>query len=421
MATQIWRGDAPAVAQIDSVTPANVGVGNVFKVTCNGKTVQFVATATTVANVTAGLAAALNATGVNAPPPEFQEITWSDQTTFLQGVAKVAGRPFTITASATGGTATNTRASVTANSSPSDINNGANWSTGSVPTNGDDVIIDGGAPLLYNLSSLSAVTLASMTIKATAPQIGLPDINTWNSQGNYREYRATRFAIAATKEVVGLGTGGGSSLVRRDFGSVQTAITVLNTGTAPTGQYAYDWIGTHASNTMAVLKGSVAVSPSPGVASNLATLQIGYVTNKQNDASVFIGDGVTLGSITQGGGVLVTNCNMTTLVMTDGKSYVQTGEVGSTKAGTVGTLTIQGGTCYYRSTGTCTTLAVYGKATVDFSTDVRSRTVTNSTLYSNSTFFDPARTVTLTNATLFDGCGFEDVSVTRGKGITVSL
>jgi hypothetical protein len=59
MSTKRYIGNAQLLAQTDSFTPANVNIGNVFTLTCNGKTVSYTATVATVANVTAGLLAAL--------------------------------------------------------------------------------------------------------------------------------------------------------------------------------------------------------------------------------------------------------------------------------------------------------------------------------------------------------------------------
>ena len=120
----------------------------------NGKAVVFTATAATVANVTAGLVALLNAT---TAPPEHQEITWANITTALTGTADTPGKPFTQTSSSVGGTLTT--AVTTANKSSNDVNDAQNWSLGTVPANGEDVYIqDTDKSLLYNLSALSAVT-----------------------------------------------------------------------------------------------------------------------------------------------------------------------------------------------------------------------------------------------------------------------
>jgi len=59
MATVRWTPQASAVAQESRATPANVEIGDVFTLKIGGVTIAtFTAAAATVANVTAGLAAA---------------------------------------------------------------------------------------------------------------------------------------------------------------------------------------------------------------------------------------------------------------------------------------------------------------------------------------------------------------------------
>ena len=62
MGINVWEGGASAVAQVTDVTPANVEVDDVFKVTLsddagNSKQLSFTATAATVQNVVEGLKA----------------------------------------------------------------------------------------------------------------------------------------------------------------------------------------------------------------------------------------------------------------------------------------------------------------------------------------------------------------------------
>ena len=97
-------------AQIDTVTPANVAVGDVFTLTLNGTTVAFTATAATVANVTAGLTAAINNNASLA-----MLLTATDGTTNLTVKSDYSGLGFTTTAATTqgGGGATQTLTAVT--------------------------------------------------------------------------------------------------------------------------------------------------------------------------------------------------------------------------------------------------------------------------------------------------------------------
>ncbi len=97
MADRIWRGDAVAIAQVSTLTPSVVEVGDIFTAVINGKDVPFTATAATVANVVTGLTAAINDSTI----AEFTEITAVDSTTAVTLTATTPGVPFTITGSTT--------------------------------------------------------------------------------------------------------------------------------------------------------------------------------------------------------------------------------------------------------------------------------------------------------------------------------
>lgn len=99
MATQVWQGNALAVAQVVNLTPAAVQVGDVFTVTINGKAISYTAAAATVADVVSGLVALLAASTV----PEFLEVTWTAGGTnaYVVGTAATAGVPFTASLSRT--------------------------------------------------------------------------------------------------------------------------------------------------------------------------------------------------------------------------------------------------------------------------------------------------------------------------------
>jgi hypothetical protein len=101
--TRIFRGDAPPQAQVTKITPATVDVGDKFTLTCNGKSVSYTALAATVADVVAGLVAAVTASTI----PEFAEMLASAaaDNSYLTLTAVTAGVPFTVTTSTTNTTA----------------------------------------------------------------------------------------------------------------------------------------------------------------------------------------------------------------------------------------------------------------------------------------------------------------------------
>ena len=86
-------------------------------------------------------------------------------------------------------------------------------------------------------------------------------------------------------------------------------------------------------------------------------------------------------------------------------------------SGSITTLTADGGTVYYAGTGTIAT-ANLSEATLDFSRDMRGRTVTNANLYRGAGWLDPFFTVTKTNRRQLVRCSLPDVNVNDGPGQT---
>ncbi len=382
MATLRWRGDAPAVAQVTTATPANVEVGDQFSLTINGKTVSYTAAAATVADVVAGLAGAVG----NSEIPEFAEITASDTTTEVTLTATTAGRPFSASGSTVNGGASDTQtltvAEVTASQGPNHWDTAANWDTASVPVNGDDVYVeDSDVSILYGLSQ-SAVTLDSLHVEANfTGEIGLTRINSTGSS-DYIEYRPRYLAIGATNVQIGDGLGAGSGRIQLDTGSATTSITVLGTGIAAEDDLAaFLWKGDQANNVLDVLSGSVGVALFGGETATIATLRHAG-GNVRTDA------GVTLGAIERSGsGRLVIRSAVAAINQSSGETVI----LGS---GAVASINLVGGRIDYRSSGTITTATVdHPYAKLDFSGDLRGRVVSSLTL-KRGTIADPHQTVT---------------------------
>jgi len=103
---------ASLTAQVNDTTPAAVVIGGVYTAIIDGITVSFTATAATVANVTAGLTAAINA---NTRLADL--VTAVDATTKVTITSDIAGKWFTISTSASAGTLTNANTTPNAGSS----------------------------------------------------------------------------------------------------------------------------------------------------------------------------------------------------------------------------------------------------------------------------------------------------------------
>jgi hypothetical protein len=150
-----------------------------------------------------------------------------------------------------------------------------------------------------------------------------------------------------------------------------------------------------------VSSGSVGIALHAGSAATVPTLRVGYQTNVESDSSVLCGLGATLTTVTQAGGTLETRSNVTTLTLSGGE-HVKA-------AGTVTTLNANGGVYIHNSTGTVTTIVAASGAEVDFSRDLRTKTVTNFTVNAGSTLKDPHGVVTYTNGIIFNRCRPSDV------------
>lgn len=400
MPTCVWEGNQAVVAQVDTFTPANVEISDVFTLTMGARTVSFTATGATVGNVTAGITAAWNA----STDPDIATLTAADATTHVTLTADVAGVPFTVTSSATDGGGTNdqtfTRAASTANQSPNDWSDAENWSTGTVPVDSDVVIIENSnVDILYGLAQ-SDIQPASLTIKSTyTGKIGLPR---YNSIG-YAEYLPTYLAIGPTVLTIGDGEGNGSGRIKIDTGTDAVTCHVYKSGTRQeTGIPSILLKGTSASNVFRINRGDVGLAFFEDETANAITINVGYVTNQTGDAKLTIGPGLThaaTGVLTLTGGKCFCDSALINAV-------VRGGELTLDGTATVAALTLRGGTCYYRSSGTATAITAESGGVLDFSTGSAAVTITNATFDSGATVKNPHGRVTWSNVPTFNNCGF---------------
>lgn len=405
VATQIWLGGAQKVAQVNTVTPTAAN-NAVYTITINSKTVTYTADGSaTVAEITAGLVTAFRA----STEPEFQEVTATDSTTYVTLTAATPGKPFTQTSSSTAGSLLT--ATATASAGPNHWGTAANWSTGSVPVDADDVIIGAGnVSILWDLDQ-STIDLASFTVMAAyTGQIGNPDY-----ADSYRQYRETYLKLGtATTVDIGLGDGPGSSLIRLHTGSNATTLRVWKMG-SPTeaGLPALQLQGSHASNVLNAYSGTIGLAVNPGETAQFPTINAGYETSQSSDVQIICGSGCTLGgTITQSGGIVDATTATTTWSISGGDAILR-------GTATLTTLNLDGGTMTYRSSGTLTTANVGSDGTLDFSRDLRSRTVTNCYASAGARVLDPFKTVTFSNGVKCSRSGLQ--SGTRTTGVILDL
>lgn len=291
-----------AVAGVDEVQTVTVSsgvTGGTFTLSFQGVETAAIAYNASAATVEAALEALATIGGVTVAGAAggpwtvtFDVAPLSDQDVELlvsNGSALVGGS----------GVETLTVSTLVASSGPEDWNVAANWTGNAVPVTGDDVFIqEATSSIRYGLDQ-SAVTLASFRqYQAYTGEIGLPTVNA----AGYYEYRPTYLAFAGVTELlIGMGEGSGSGRTRIDLGAVESAVTVLNTGgPSEAALPALLLKGTHASNTLLVLEGSVGVAV-------LATESATLLKLTQRGGEVTLGSGTTIGAdgIDKTGGELI--------------------------------------------------------------------------------------------------------------------
>ena len=415
MANKYWQGGAAAIAQVNTFAFGGTWEANdLIRVAVGNRIYDFVAGSTSAATVVSNLVTAWLALDPTLFP-EFAEITPSANSTTLTLTANTPGNSFVVTltpletnASSAdaqtiegAGTAT-TGTAATANSSPNAGNIATNWSGNALPADGDTIIfadnnVDYTLGLDFSDRNLNVIVEQSYTGK-----IGRPLFNA----AGYLEYRPTYLKIGtddspAQTVTIGVGSGSGSGRIKIDAGGSTTTFIVQNTGSPVESNLPAVLLkGTDAANTLTVNKGSVGVAVLPydesGAAeetATIATLNVGYVTNPNGDATVQCGSGVTLTTVNQMGGTLEIASAATTINITGGALTLAGTGV------TVATLNVEGGSVYVTSTTTITTGNLSNAGVLDYSRDTRGKVITNAlNCYGRQfKFRDPFRVVSSTS------------------------
>ncbi|EAQ81658.1 hypothetical protein [Blastopirellula marina] len=255
---------------------------------------------------------------------------------------------------------------------PSHWSEPQNWDQQQVPGDGDEVRLeDSETPILYGLNQADVV-LASLEVRASyRGAIGLP---TQNAAGYY-EYLPTHLAIGATLVRIGEGEGSSVGRCRFDVGAAKSEITIFKTDVPSSDNgYAVEWIGTHAENVMTIYKGAVGVATQAGQTAALDQLNICFVSSRQTDALVYLGDGVTVGDIVKTGGELIVSGRSGVAIHS---IQATAGRVEMHGADGVESLSVEGGEFYYWTTGALGGSAVIsGDGQLIFDGDLRAKTVT---------------------------------------------
>jgi hypothetical protein len=231
--------------------------------------ISFNATGATVANVTAGLAAAWNASTHRLAKLAVA----ADNTTNLTLTAVTAGVPFSVAATTTdhGGanTQTLTRAATQANIGPNDVSLAGNYQANVMFVASDTVTIAGLAAesLLYGLNQ-SAITLTKLDVKRPASiYVGNPD------QAYYLRVSATTLNIG---EQVPGASSTGSQFIAIDTGSNAATVNLFSSTTSGlNGLPPVLLKGSHASNVLNILGGNGGLGLlTPGEASSFPNINM---------------------------------------------------------------------------------------------------------------------------------------------------
>lgn len=384
MATKTWESGASPIAQANSFAFAGTWeADDLIRVIAGNKIKDLTAGSTTTATVVSNTDTnidALDATDFPEIKGDINGVTASSVTTTLTLTANEPGVPFTITLTPLeaggggadlqtieGGTTATAGTAVTANSGPFVYSTAANWSDGAVPAAGDTIHFNNASQsVLYGLSNAGATLTAMHVWQNYTGDIGLPRLN--EQDAAFPEYRTDYLTVDCSATTIGDGEGQGSGRIKINNGTVQAAVTVIDTGApAEADVPAFLWKGTHASNTFTAYgNASCGIAFFGGETATVATLTL------DGNANVRCGLGVTLTTIDLNSGTLDVRSNI------GGTITLRGGTVTLNGTATVAQMTCRGGTVVVKSTGTWSGNTILsGDGVLDFSQAPGNITITN--------------------------------------------
>lgn len=377
IADLIQRGSLGINEQQEIAITPNVPTGGTFTLTFNSETttgIAYNADAATVQTAIEALATPVagdvSVTGGPLPGTpiviEFKGAYANTDVAIMSGVSSLTGTNNQST----------TITTTTTPTGPNYIDNTANYSPSGTPGTGDIVILaDSSTDILWANTGLTG-TLAEYHQRASfTGQIGLKPINNL-SNGNFFEYRTKAITIKATKQFYGEGTGSGSSFTNIDNGNVQTEAIVSSTGQSTDNTTpALCLKGTHASNIYRFNRGDWGIAFFTGDTATVATIQVGYINDKESDSIGRIGAGCTWTALQVSGGNTTIEHEAA-----NAESLTATGGV-ITVNGTKGintTFAISGGAyVFWNTTGNlnASPIVVADGCVLDFSQDMRLKNI----------------------------------------------
>ncbi len=242
----------------------------------------------------------------------------------------------------------------------------ANWSLGTAPATGDDVVVNFGSCDISAGLSATSVTLASLTIGANfSGTLGTSGVGTTS----YLQIGATIQTINAA----------GSGRIKINTGTLQTTATVIGTSSSSSdsGLEPVRLIGTHASNKLYVLGGTVGTgTTNAGEAATWSEVDL----SNDPQSVLNIGAGVTLTTVNCAAGTLTFNSAATTVTTSSGGNIFIYG------SGAITTANVGGQIVFNERGNAVTTLNLYNNGVADFSQNPAAITVTTLNQYGGSQF-----------------------------------
>jgi hypothetical protein len=407
MATKTWVGRAaPTRHRYEFTISATGAAGTKWWVSVSGRTgpTVLVASGETTATLATKVAAAYSAASA-----EFSQMTWDA----AAGVVTVDGPadghdPGLVMAN--DAAAAFTAAEPIVGTGPSHWDDAENWLEGSVPASTDDLVFRGGAAVKYGLPG-TGTGFGTVTFTAESAGAGLPEQN----PAGYVEYLSARRVLLNCGNVA-VQTAALVRLGLEPSGDTTRSATVAGPYTT-TGGLDLTTDAPTVGHTLNVSSGRCVVAVGNGETAKLDTVAVA----SDPTCVVVLGAGVTLGTLTQNGGVTDLRCAVAgTLTHTAG-DLVRTG------AGTVATWSDGGGRVTDQGTGTVTAMTAAGSYSY---TGSQGCTITTLTGKPGGKVIDRGGKLTFTNAVVFDRCHLPGppgdvgpapfyLSVGTGRAVTV--
>lgn len=424
MATLYWKGHAQAVSQVTTLTLAGTITSQTFSLIVGNITLKYASGGSDTAS---DIATALQDQWNNSTHSYHIPITVSADAAVLTFTADIAGQAFVITAQTTG-SANLTFATPTPNAGPNDWSTPENWSSDSIPVNGDTVIFQNNSvPVLYGLDQ-STITLAALFINQSyVGKIGLPDniftIDTSTTDADACEYRQSYLTISANEIHIGKHAGSstpsGAGRIKIDTGNNQTHLHIHNTASTPSDNHhqTVQWIGNHADNVVRILRGKLGIASNlPGETTTVKEIYVGSSGSLGSDADVVIGSQTTLDQLYQAGGSIILEADVNTLEQTNG-SLTTLHSLALTN------VTLAGSTDF-QHIGDIANLTLRNTANVDFSKQSTPRSINTCKLHASSTLNlnngNPL-SITFTNGLDCVQCSPDQINVTWWPNVRLAV